>query len=260
MIGTTLNHYRIVKSLGSGGMGDVYAADDTRLGRRIALKVLPPSMAADRARLTRFEREARAVAALNHPNVVTIYSVEQAGEVHFLTMELVEGKTLTSLIPPEGLPLRDLLRIAIPLTEAIAAAHRAGIVHRDLKPANVMLGADGRLKVLDFGIAKLSARELRADTFTASTLVNVTAEHNVIGTAAYMSPEQAEGKTVDHRSDIFSLGVILYELATGSRPFHGESTASLISSILRDQPPPLASVRAVFPAELDRIVARCLSK
>ncbi|HEY0590349.1 MAG TPA: protein kinase [Thermoanaerobaculia bacterium] len=260
MIGTTLNHYRIVKSLGSGGMGDVYAADDTRLGRRIALKVLPPSMAADRARLTRFEREARAVAALNHPNVVTIYSVEQAGEVHFLTMELVEGKTLTSLIPPEGLPLRDLLRIAIPLTEAIAAAHRAGIVHRDLKPANVMLGADGRLKVLDFGIAKLSAREVRDDTFTASTLVNVTAEHNVIGTAAYMSPEQAEGKTVDHRSDIFSLGVILYELATGSRPFRGESTASLISSILRDEPPPPSEVRAIFPRELDRIVARCLAK
>ena len=258
-VGSRIAHYDVTALIGEGGMGQVYQAHDTTLNRDVALKVLPADTAADPERLKRFQREAQAIAALNHPNVVTIYSVEQADATHFLTMELVEGKTLVELIPPGGLPLEDLLAVALPLTDAVSAAHERRIVHRDLKPANVMVGDDGRLKVLDFGLAKLRS-ELSApsEAETASTLF--TAPHRVLGTAAYMSPEQAEGKPADARSDIFSLGVVLFEMATGRRPFAGDSPAATISSILRDAPPPLKEIRPDLPADVDRVVRRCLAK
>jgi serine/threonine protein kinase len=256
MIGTILNHYRILRTLGQGGMGEVYAAEDTRLNRTVALKVLPHITSADSEDFKRFRREAQAVAALTHPNVVTLYSVEDAGGVPFLTMELVDGKPLDAFIPRRGMTLAALLEFAIPLADAIGAAHQRGIVHRDLKPSNIMIGGDRRLKVLDFGLAKL-----RQETAgEAETLERLTAEHRVIGTAAYMSPEQAEGRAVDHRSDIFSLGILLYEMATGTRPFTGESTMSILSAIIKDTPTPPMRVNAAVPDQLDRIIRRCLAK
>ncbi len=240
-------------------MGQVYAAEDTKLQRRVALKLLPPDMAADPERLQRFQREARAVAALSHPNVVTIYAVEEADGVQFLTMELVEGKTLIDIIPKQGLPIDQFLALVIPLVDAVAAAHQQGIVHRDLKPANIMVASNGCLKVLDFGLAKLK-REIAATETTLLSSPSLTAHHTIIGTAAYMSPEQAQGLSIDHRSDIFSLGVVLYEMACGTRPFGGDTTFSLISSIIKDTPPPLSAVNRRVPRELDRIVARALAK
>ncbi len=260
MIGTTLKHYRIVRALGHGGMGDVYAAEDLELRRLVALKTLPPETASDPDRLHRFRREAQAVAALNHPNIVTLYGVEEANGVHFLTMELVEGRTLGDLIPRGGLPVRQLLEIAVPLADAVRAAHERGVVHRDLKPANVMVNTEGRVKVLDFGLAKnVGGPEARgnAEVETASQL---TAQFQVVGTAAYMSPEQAQGRTVDARSDLFSLGVVLYEMATGTRPFVGESVVDVMSAIVRDTPPVPSDVNRAVPLELDRAIRRCLAK
>lgn len=258
MVGTTLLHYRILRPLGSGGMGEVFAAVDTKLNRSVALKVLPPSLAGDAERLLRFQREAQAVAALNHPNVVTLYSVEEYEGTHFLTMELVEGTTLLSCIRPGGLPLAELLRLFIPLVEAIAAAHAHGVVHRDLKPANVMVTADGRLKVLDFGLAKL--RPEAPEETQAMTAMPLTQPAQIFGTPHYMSPEQIEGRPVDHRTDVFSIGVMLYELASGRRPFAGGSASAVMSSVLRDTAPPLIEIRRDLPDELDRIVRRCLQK
>ena len=206
MIQKRLNHYTIIESLGQGGMGEVYVAEDSKLNRRVALKVLTGLTASDPERRARFEREAKAVAALNHPNIVTIHSVEEADGVPFLTMELVEGRLLSSLITPGGMPLDALLRTGIGISDAIAAAHQKGITHRDLKPANVMITNDGRVKVLDFGLAKLREAELDADGVTQMPASDLTGEGRIIGTIAYMSPEQAEGKVVDQRSDIFSLG------------------------------------------------------
>src|SRR5258706_6671766 len=259
MIGTTLLHYRIIRPLGRGGMGEVYAAEDTKLNRAVALKPLPQITAADPERLSRFQREAKAIAALNHPNIVTIYAVEEADGVPFLTMELVEGKALDALIPRGGVKLCALLDLAVPLADAISAAHQRGIVHRDLKPTNIMVGTDGRLKVLDFGLAKLTQETVTPAAETA-TIEQLTARHSVIGTAAYMSPEQAEGRTVDHRSDIFSLGVLLYEMATGTRPFRGESAMSILSAVVKDTPATAVDVNPGVPFELDRIIRRCLAK
>jgi Tol biopolymer transport system component len=258
--GTRLGNFEIIGALGAGGMGEVYRARDTKLRRDIALKVLPPQFAADRERLERFQREATAVAALNHPNVVTIYSIEDVGGIQFLTMELIEGRTLVDLIPPGGLALEPLLAIALPLVDAISAAHQRGIVHRDLKPANVMVGADGRLKVLDFGLAKLRPESADARDHSVLTTDQLTAAHDVFGTPAYMSPEQAEGKLVDVRSDVFSLGVLIYEMATGTRPFRGDSALGTLSSILKDEPSPVAQVRPDLPADITRITRRCLAK
>lgn len=239
-------------------MGEVYRATDAKLGRDVALKVLPAEMARDPERLARFRREARAVAALNHPHIVTIFSVEEAEGVHFLTMELVDGQSLDRLIPEGGLPVERIVEIASALADALAAAHEKGIVHRDLKPANVMVGEHGRVKVLDFGLAK----EMRATGPTDATLTSAacTATGVVMGTPAYMSPEQVQGRALDHRTDLFSLGVILYELATGRRPFRGPSSAELASSILRDTPPLVTEVRADLPGDLARIIRRCLEK
>jgi len=261
MIGTSLGHYRVLDTLGKGGMGEVYLAEDTSLDRRVALKVLAPSLSADADRRERFAREAKAIAALNHPNIVTVHSVEHVGDVHFLTMELVDGRTLGELIPAAGLPLDRLLGFAIPLADAVAAAHDRGITHRDLKPANVMVTTDGRLKVLDFGLAKLAAAPgpLGSDE-TALGSSPLTGEGRIVGTVSYMSPEQAEGKAVDHRSDIFSLGVMLYELATGARPFTGDTSLSVLSSIVKDTPRPVTDLNPRVPRELGRVIRRCLVK
>jgi len=261
--GDVFGHYRILEPLGKGGMGEVFAAEDTRLHRRVALKVLPPVLAADQAHRERFEREARAVAALNHPNIVTIHSVEEHDGDLFLTMELVDGKPLSEVIERGGLPIDRLLRVGIEVADAIAAAQQQGITHRDLKPANVMITPSGRAKVLDFGLAKLKDAEAAAagdDLTRMSPAGDLTGEGRIVGTVAYMSPEQAEGKPVDSRSDIFSLGVVLHEMATGEKPFKGDTNVSVISSIIKDTPPPITDVNPSLPADLSRIVRRCLAK
>jgi len=255
-----LLHYEILNLIGKGGMGDVYAAQDTKLGRRIALKILPSEMAADPERRARFEREAKAVAALNHPNIVTIHSVEEADGVHFITMELVEGRTLSELIPEGGCRLSSLLDRAVAMTDAVSAAHRRGITHRDLKPDNVMVTDDGRVKVLDFGLAKLRGEGTDDAAVTRLDADAQTVEGTILGTVAYMSPGQVEGKTVDSRSDIFSLGTILYEMATGAQPFQGDTVVSTMSAILRDHLPLLSDARLDLPPDLARIVRRCLEK
>ena len=258
MIGRTLAHYRVLAELGVGGMGEVYRATDTKLGRDVALKVLPPAMAASADRLERFRREAKALAALDHPGIVTVFSVEEAEGVHFLTMQLIEGQALDRAIPEGGLPVDRILDIASALADALAAAHDKGIVHRDLKPANVMITSDGRVKVLDFGLAK----ELReADPMDVTLTSSPHTEVGVVmGTPAYMSPEQVVGGAIDHRTDIFSLGVLLYEMVTGRRPFQGRSSAEPTSAILRDTPAAVTEVRADVPGDLARIIRRCLEK
>src|ERR1035437_5141166 len=257
LVGRTLAHYRINSAIGAGGMGEVYRATDMKLGRDVALKILPPDVASDPERLARFQREARAVAALNHPNVVTLYSVEESDSVHFLTMELIEEQPLDRLIPADGLAVERIVEIAGALAEALAAAHEKGIVHRDLKPANVMVTGEGRVKVLDFGLAK----DVRAGDSSDATLTSAHTEVGVVmGTPAYMSPEQISGRALDHRTDIFSLGVLLHEMCTGRRPFTGQSSAELTSAILRDDPPSITDTRSDLPSDLARIVRRCLEK
>ncbi len=259
MIGSQIGHYRIVRLLGKGGMGEVYLADDTKLQRQVALKVLDAAVAADPDRRERFTREARAAAALNHPNIVTIHSVEEAGGQAFLTLEYIDGRTLAEVLPPTGLPLDRLLSIAIAVADAVGAAHQRGITHRDLKPANVMVAADGRVKVLDFGLAKLREEMQPAAAAALPTQV-LTGEGRILGTIAYMSPEQAEGRPVDQRSDVFSLGVMLYEMTVGERPFRGETPVSVLSSILRDNPPSVTDLKRELPRDLGRIIRRCLAK
>ncbi|HVL69777.1 MAG TPA: protein kinase [Vicinamibacterales bacterium] len=260
MIGTRLGHFEILNLLGKGGMGQVYRAVDATLGRQVALKVLPPDVAFDPARIDRFRREARTLAALNHPHIVTIYSVERdAGTgVHFLTMELVEGASLDRQLPPAGLPVPALLDLAWALADALAAAHDKGIVHRDLKPGNIVITPEGRVKVLDFGLAKSNA-PVAAACADGETIARTMAG-TVLGTVPYMSPEQVQGWDVDARSDIFSLGVLLHEAATGARPFQGASDAALLSAILRDPPPPLFRGRPDLPDALARLITRCLEK
>ena len=255
--GSRLGGFDIGGVIGAGGMGVVYRARDPKLRREVALKVLPAEFAADEVRLQRFQREAQAVAALNHPNVVTIYSVEESDGIHFLVMELIDGPSLVNLIPSGGLPLTQVLRYALPIADAMVAAHQQSIVHRDLKPANVMIRADGRVKVLDFGLAKVAPAITEHGDGTTELLTD---KLNVVGTTAYMSPEQAEGRTVDPRSDIFSFGVMLYEMATGTRPFTGDSSLAILTSILRDDPRPLFEVKPELPFDYDRIVRRCLAK
>jgi len=240
-------------------MGEVYAAEDTRLNRRVALKILPPELAADPDRLQRFRREAQAIAALSHPNVVTLHSVEEAEGIHFLTMEIVDGRTLSEVIHAGGLAWGDFFRWAIALADAVAAAHQQGVIHRDLKPGNIMIGPGGRLKVLDFGIAKVIEGNAPGAR-TMATTAQMTSPHTIIGTAAYMSPEQAEGRPVDARSDVFALGVVLFEMATSVRPFKGDTELGLLSSIIKDTPAPVSQARSDAPADLDRILRKCLAK
>jgi serine/threonine protein kinase/Tfp pilus assembly protein PilF len=259
MIGKTLSHFKILEQIGEGGMGAVYKAEDTNLHRQVALKMLREEMASNPDRLERFRREAQAVAALNHPNIVTIYSIEEAPEGHFMTMELVQGKGLDELVTGDGMSSERMMEIARPLIQALVAAHQRGITHRDLKPANVMMTKDGQVKVLDFGLAKLTAA---ADSGEHQDLPTQTLTQigTVVGTIPYMSPEQVQGQAVDHRTDIFSLGVILYEMATGRKPFDGANSAEVASKILRDTPESIAVTRPDIPGELGRVIGRCLEK
>ena len=259
--GTRLGPYQIVAPIGAGGMGEVYRAHDPRLGRDVALKVLPEALASSSERLARFEREARTVAALNHPNIVVLHSIEQDAGTRFLTMELVEGESLASCVTPGGLPLAQLLDMTISIADALVAAHEKGVVHRDLKPANVMVTREGRVKVLDFGLAKLAHSQPEVEGTLAATVTTPLSDiGQVMGTVPYMAPEQIRGEAVDARSDLFALGIVLYELATGQRPFTGRTNADVSSAILRDHPPQLNSVRSDLPADLERIVGRCLDK
>jgi serine/threonine-protein kinase len=332
MVGRTLGHYNIIEPLGAGGMGEVYRAQDTKLDRYVAVKVLPEALAEDPERLARFEREAKAIAALDHPNIVVVHSVEEAvvegglaapepadltketgpepgTTVHFITMQLVEGKTLSELIPRNGFPIERFFDLAIPLPDAISAAHEHGIIHRDLKPANVMVSDDGRVRVLDFGLAKLkedtsgggaidfgegsgsgrpgqpvgapagaaegglttgpSAGPTSSEMATEMATVQATSggsaqplteEGKILGTVAYMSPEQAEGKPVDHRTDIFSLGILLYQMATGQQPFKGDTNVSVISSIVKETPTSVTELNQTLPRHLGRIIKRSLEK
>jgi serine/threonine protein kinase/tetratricopeptide (TPR) repeat protein len=259
VVGRTLAHYEITELLGKGGMGEVYRARDLRLKREVALKILPADMAADPARLERFQREAETVAALNHPHIVTLFSVEEDAGVRFLTMELVEGRRLDEALTLDGLPLAKILDTGIAVAGALAAAHEKGIVHRDLKPANVMISKDGRVKVLDFGLAKLFEPSAPQDR-TATQAARLTIEGTVMGTVPYMSPEQLRGQKVGPHSDIFSLGILLYEMTTGQRPFGGTNNSDITSSILRDTPPLITQIRPDVPQDLARIVALCLEK
>ncbi len=258
LVGGTLGRYRILGLVGRGGMGAVYEAEDPELRRRVALKVLPPAVARDPRRLARFRREARSAAALSHPNVVTLHSVEEDGGTHFLTMELVDGEPLDRLIPDHGLDLGEILDRATQLAEGLRAAHEQGIVHRDLKPANLIVDTEGRLRILDFGLAKSQAAP--PDGSGAETSIALTVQGTVLGTAPYMSPEQVEGRPLDARSDIFSFGSILYEMATGRWPFPGETIGRVTAAILRDVPVPVTELRSDLPAGLERVVDRCLAK
>ena len=260
-----LGPYEIIAPLGAGGMGEVYRARDPRLKRDIAIKVLPHDLASSPERLARFEREATTVAGLNHPNIVVLHSIEEVSGTRFLTMELVDGRSLADVVRPGGVPLAELLDVAVPLADALIAAHEKNIVHRDLKPANVMVTREGRVKVLDFGVAKLVQQDPNpTETQTATQLETVgppiSEVGQTIGTLSYMAPEQLRGEPVDVRADLFSFGILIYELAAGARPFKGRSSADVSSSILRDAPRPLTSVRPDLPAELERILARCLEK
>ncbi len=260
LVGQTLGSYRLLEALGSGGMGEVYLAEDTRLGRRVALKILPPEMAKHPEKVQRFEREAQTIASLNHPGIVTLHSIEEADGRRFLTMEHVEGQTLGSAVPRGGLPMKRFLPLAIALTDAVSAAHRQGILHRDLKPENVMLTPEGRLKVLDFGLAKLWAHSGDDEDRTTRETQSVTQDGRIVGTVAYMSPEQAQGLPVDHRSDVFSLGILLYEMTTGERPFQGRTNLSVLSSVLKDTPTPVHELRQDVPRPLARMIQRALEK
>jgi membrane-associated phospholipid phosphatase len=241
-------------------MGEVFLANDLKLDRKVAIKVLPAELAADSTRLKRFEVEAKALAALNHPNIVSVFSIEEGDGRHLLVMELVEGKTLRELIPPSGMPAAAFLDIAVSLADAIGAAHARGVTHRDLKPENIMVTPSGWVKVLDFGLAKFRSEEPRPGTDDTKLHTDLTIVGVAVGTAPYMSPEQADGDPVDHRSDIFSLGVVFHEMLTGSRPFRGRTIAQLLTAILRDEPPALSSSRGDLLPGFAQVVRRCLQK
>ena len=260
MIGQIISHYRIIEKLGEGGMGVVYKALDTRLDRVVALKVLPPEKVADASRKQRFVQEAKASSALNHPNIITIYDIDSANGIDFIAMEFVAGKTFDRLIPRHGLRLNEALKYSVQIADALAAAHKAGIVHRDLKPGNVMVTEQGLVKVLDFGLAKLTEPAATSEDQATRTLKPATEEGAIVGTVAYMSPEQAEGKKVDARSDIFSFGALLYEMVTGRRAFQGDSPIATLSAILREEPKAASQVAEGLPRELERVIGRCLRK
>jgi len=248
MIGKIISHYKILEKVGEGGMGEVYLAQDTKLNRRVALKFLPVQLASDGELKERFKREAQAAAALNHPNIITIHEVAEYETRPFIAMEYVEGESLKDLISKKDLSINEVLDISLQISDGLAVAHRAGIIHRDIKPQNILMGKDGRVRICDFGLAK------------AKRDITLTQAGSTLGTIGYMSPEQAQGKGTDHRSDIFSLGVVLYEMITSQLPFKGEHDAATIHSIVNDTPEPLARYKSDVPEELQRIVGKAVEK
>ncbi len=267
MIGQSFSHYRITKKLGSGGMGVVYEAEDSQLGRHVALKFLPPELAKDAGALERFQREARASSALNHPGICTVHAIEQHEGQHFIVMELLEGETLAARLGRGALDLEPLLELAIQVADALESAHSKGIVHRDLKPANIFLNTRGQLKILDFGLAKIergrggdTGGDALSDAPTAAHSNPLTQAGSTMGTASYMSPEQARGQLTDARTDLFSLGTVLYQMATGKVPFPGETSAVIFDAILNRDPSPPSLVNVALPADLDRILGKALEK
>jgi serine/threonine-protein kinase len=268
MVGKIVHHYQFLEKLGAGGMGEIWKAQDTRLNRMVAVKILTDASAGDPERRRRFIQEAQAASALNHPNIITIHDIISEGNAEFMVMEYVQGKTLVDLIPKGGLRVPQVLKYAVQMTDALQIAHSAGIIHRDLKPGNVMVTETGLVKVLDFGLAKLtdnsplSQTEVSGPSDATQTINHapLTVEGSIIGTVSYMSPEQAQGKRVDPRSDIFSLAVVLYEMVTGTRAFAGESALSTLSAILRDEARPIPEIAPDTPPQLEQVIHRCLRK
>ncbi|HXM23961.1 MAG TPA: protein kinase [Terriglobales bacterium] len=263
MIGQILGHYRVLEKIGSGGMGEVYRASDERLGRDVALKILKPSLAHDQDRLRRFEQEARAAATLSHPNVVAVYDIGMHDGAPYIVSELLEGQTLRERLPNGPVPRRQAVDYASQIAQGLVAAHEKRIVHRDLKPENLFITKDGRIKILDFGIAKLTSSEFGSEPGEAASVANMTTQTksgSVLGTVAYMSPEQLRGKAVDHRSDIFSFGAIFYEMLTGNRAFAGETQVDTMTAILREDPPEMIQEGAYIPQACEKVVRHCLEK
>src|SRR5947208_4921506 len=261
LVDQTIGHYKISKRIGTGGMGDVYLATDITAGRKAALKLLPTRFTSDAARLKRFQQEERALVGLNHPNILTVYEIGEHHSTHYIVRELIEGLTLRQRLMRDRMEVGEAVDVAIQVASALAAAHETGIVHRDIKPENIMLRPDGYVKVLDFGIAKLAEQEVPVTIPTDAALLLVeTNLGSILGTVRYMSPEQAYGAPVDKGTDIWSLGVVLYETITGHVPFTGETPGEAMSSILEMEPPPLTSYVAHAPAELQQIINKTLRK